>query len=69
MDEYQKYKVKGLDNQADADVALTALVDVGYYQCSIDIQNSILIVPVSFAGYIDDIEKILLSIGYEFLEE
>ncbi len=68
MDDYQKYKVKGLDDQKTAELVISTLEEAGYYQCTADFQNSTLIIPISFAGYIDDIERILLSIGFEFID-
>ena len=68
QEEYQKYGIKGLNSEEDANVIIEELDGAGYYQCMADHKNSLLIVPIAYAGYIDDIEEILLKIEYEFEE-
>jgi hypothetical protein len=69
MDEHQIYKISGIQDQKDADKLVASLVDSGFYQCEVDINNSTIIIPIAYAGYIDDIEKVLLSLGFGFEED
>lgn len=69
MDDTQIYKIKGLSNNIEAEELLDILATAGYYQCSIDATSSELHLPLAYASYIDDIEEILLDMGYEFLDD
>ncbi len=69
MDEYQRYKISGLVDQKSAEKVINLLSSSGYYQCDVDIRTSTLIIPISFAGNIDDIERILLQEGFEIIDD
>lgn len=68
MDEYQRYKLSGVVDNTTAEKVVSLLVDAGYYQCEVEFSTSTLIIPISFAGYIDDIERILNEAGFEIVD-
>lgn len=65
MDDVQRYPIKGLNGEDDARKIKAQLVYSGYEECQVDLEKGELQVPLLYADSIEDIENILLGIGYD----